>query len=164
MQAPASARLIHNGLPLLPSALLTRVGVPPLATLRLAQPLRGGMTIKVRTLTGREIEIDIEPTDTVERIKERLEEKEGIAPDQQRLIFSGANRSLDTRMSRPIVMLTIPACVGTIPAFVGASRPLVTQAQHNAVAPLQDEAIIIAPLGVDDNKSSQLFPTNSHGC
>jgi hypothetical protein len=51
--------------------------------------LRGGMTIKVKTLTGREIEIDIEPTDTVERIKERVEEKEGIPPIQQRLIFAG---------------------------------------------------------------------------
>ncbi|XP_064100039.1 NEDD8 isoform X1 [Macrobrachium nipponense] len=41
------------------------------------------------TLTGKEIEIDIEPTDKVERIKERVEEKEGIPPPQQRLIFSG---------------------------------------------------------------------------
>ncbi len=38
---------------------------------------------------GKEIEIDIEPTDKVERIKERVEEKEGIPPPQQRLIFSG---------------------------------------------------------------------------
>lgn len=47
------------------------------------------MLIKVKTLTGKEIEIDIEPTDRVERIKERVEEKEGIPPPQQRLIFSG---------------------------------------------------------------------------
>merc|ERR1711963_502138 len=47
------------------------------------------MLIKVKTLTGKEIEIDIEPTDKVERIKERVEEKEGIPPQQQRLIFSG---------------------------------------------------------------------------
>ena len=40
--------------------------------------------IKVKTLTGKEIEIDIEPTDTIERIKERVEEKEGIPPIQQR--------------------------------------------------------------------------------
>ncbi|KAJ8975422.1 hypothetical protein NQ317_018931 [Molorchus minor] len=33
------------------------------------------MLIKVKTLTGKEIEIDIEPTDKVERIKERVEEK-----------------------------------------------------------------------------------------
>ncbi|CEG00300.1 Ubiquitin supergroup [Ostreococcus tauri] len=47
------------------------------------------MMIKVKTLTGKEIEIDIEPTDSVERIKERVEEKEGIPPVQQRLIFGG---------------------------------------------------------------------------
>jgi hypothetical protein len=44
------------------------------------------MTIKVKTLTGKEIEIDIEPSDTIERIKERVEEKEGIPPIQQRSV------------------------------------------------------------------------------
>ena len=52
------------------------------------------MLIKVKTLTGKEIEIDIEPNDKVERIKERVEEKEGIPPPQQRLIFSGKQVSL----------------------------------------------------------------------
>lgn len=47
------------------------------------------MQIKVKTLTGKEIPIDIEPDDTVARIKERLEEKQGIPPEQQRLIFQG---------------------------------------------------------------------------
>ena len=42
------------------------------------------MMIKVKTLTGKEIEIDIEPNDSIERIKERVEEKEGIPPVQQR--------------------------------------------------------------------------------
>lgn len=50
----------------------------------LASVSRGGICIKVKTLTGKEIEIDIEPTDTIERIKERVEEKEGIPPVQQR--------------------------------------------------------------------------------
>ena len=44
--------------------------------------------IKVKTLTGKEIEIDIEPSDTIERIKERVEEKEGIPPIQQRSVCS----------------------------------------------------------------------------
>ena len=44
------------------------------------------MMIKVKTLTGKEIEIDIEPSDTIERIKERVEEKEGIPPIQQRSV------------------------------------------------------------------------------
>ncbi|CAF0875070.1 unnamed protein product [Rotaria sp. Silwood1] len=47
------------------------------------------MMIKVKTLTGKEIEVDIDGTDKIERIKERVEEKEGIPPPQQRLIFGG---------------------------------------------------------------------------
>lgn len=47
------------------------------------------MLIKVKTLTGKEIELDIEPMDRVDRIKEKVEEKEGIPPPQQRLIFAG---------------------------------------------------------------------------
>jgi ubiquitin-like protein Nedd8 len=50
--------------------------------------LRGGTMIKVKTLTGKEIEIDIEPTDTIDRIKEHVEEKEGIPPVQQRFSLS----------------------------------------------------------------------------
>lgn len=53
------------------------------------------MLIKVRTLTGKEIELDIEPTDKVQTIKERVEEKEGIPPVQQRLIFSGKQMADD---------------------------------------------------------------------
>ncbi|GJD07255.1 Carbamoyl-phosphate synthase large chain [Galdieria sulphuraria] len=49
------------------------------------------MLVKVKTLTGKEIEIDIEPGDKIERIKERVEEKEGIPPAQQRLIFGGGS-------------------------------------------------------------------------
>ena len=41
-------------------------------------------THPAQTLTGKEIEIDIEPADSVARIKERVEEKEGIPPAQQR--------------------------------------------------------------------------------
>ncbi len=43
----------------------------------------------MRTLTGKEIELDIEPDYKVSQIKEKVEEKEGIPPVQQRLIFSG---------------------------------------------------------------------------
>ncbi|KAF2115403.1 ubiquitin-related domain-containing protein [Lophiotrema nucula] len=53
------------------------------------------MQIKVRTLTGKEIELDIEPDYKVSRIKERVEEKEGIPPAQQRLIFGGKQMNDD---------------------------------------------------------------------
>ena len=47
------------------------------------------MQIKVKTLGGCVITLDVEPKDTVQKIKERVEEKEGIPPAQQRLIFGG---------------------------------------------------------------------------
>lgn len=48
------------------------------------------MQIKVKTLTGRDMAIDVEPQDNIIRIKEMMEEKEGISPAQQRLIFNGS--------------------------------------------------------------------------
>ncbi|KAG9622971.1 hypothetical protein KCU64_g20526, partial [Aureobasidium melanogenum] len=57
------------------------------------------MQIKVRTLTGKEIELDIEPDYKVSRIKERVEEKEGIPPAQQRLIFGGKQMNDDKTAS-----------------------------------------------------------------
>ncbi|OJJ50480.1 hypothetical protein ASPZODRAFT_11351 [Penicilliopsis zonata CBS 506.65] len=53
------------------------------------------MLIKVRTLTGKEIELDIEADYKVARIKERVEEKEGIPPVQQRLIYGGKQMADD---------------------------------------------------------------------
>ena len=55
------------------------------------------LQIKVKTLTGKEIEIDIESDDSIARIKERVEEKEGIPPPQQRLIFGGKQMSDDKK-------------------------------------------------------------------
>lgn len=47
------------------------------------------MIIKVKTLTGKEIAVELDSNDRVYHIKELLEEKEGIPPSQQRLIFQG---------------------------------------------------------------------------
>eukprot|EP00211_Chloroparvula_japonica_P019128 CAMPEP_0119132382 /NCGR_PEP_ID=MMETSP1310-20130426/11809_1 /TAXON_ID=464262 /ORGANISM="Genus nov. species nov., Strain RCC2339" /LENGTH=75 /DNA_ID=CAMNT_0007123015 /DNA_START=41 /DNA_END=268 /DNA_ORIENTATION=- len=47
------------------------------------------MQIKVKNLAGRTIMLDIEPGDTIQRVKGLVEEKEGIPPIQQRLIFGG---------------------------------------------------------------------------